>query len=343
MVRVTIISLVLGVLLFIAGLFAGPQLLYHSVKGRLLSQCKSCQFRCGGSSLNWTNATLGLKDCVLRLDEPQRSIVVELNSIKGDLELAKLWTEDLLHFERFSVFGFLVDYHDKMGDQRVALQKKPQESQERRSPEKAVSQAETGKDMSFELLGGRQGVFVYRNDTVDGTGILTLSDVNFSIDGLEEGVAHGPAIDAEASAVLEASGTVHLSVAVKEWSPLSLVVELLVQNQDLAPTNAFFSKEAGIELEGILEQADAQVFVEQDVASADVAVRYRNFDVTFLNDKSRNAFETVLMNIGERFIFRTRSGDEGKRADASIRQQGGEKVVPLILRSLQEAALQTVQ
>jgi len=218
------------------------------------------------------------------------------------------------------------------------------------APEEKKLSPESSDKMLFAIHETKMNdaLFRYVHTKKKVTSILHIHD----IDGTLGLVGNTPeALDTVSTARLtgqiEKSGRGELHVAaLLRPGPWHVDVALDIADQNLSDLNGFFSKSDGVELQGHMLKASAQIVVRDEVSKAHVSAVYKDADYKENVTKDRSAIEATFSNLGAQLIMTKSNVDfppEKQAADVEVKRDAGEPLVHYLLRSAKLGLLEVTK
>ena len=199
-------------------------------------------------------------------------------------------------------------------------------------------------DLEIEGIKVKKGSFTYIREHPGRRGTLNVSRINVAVgpvgssDRLRDTYAK-----ASAYGLLEESGQFHLQLSAKIFAKIPDVdVKLQITGQDLATLNPFFKPNDGVQLKGMLIDAQSVVAIRGVRLKSSAYVRFRGLSVKIKKTDECSPlsafFQTLMASItmGKQNID---GGDYDRQGTVALERKQKETIISFTLRGMKEAAM----
>lgn len=194
---------------------------------------------------------------------------------------------------------------------------------------------------ALRVVGGR---FAYERRYRGRRGSLKFSEINMTAGTLRPELAT-QATPVKLTALMGKSGQVAIDLNARFFaSDPELRLRLTLKALNLQEANEYFRPLDELELRGTLQEAVCEVRGGARELRANVALRFRGFDVDFHAGRERSGFSAALGDLlGSMFFPEDTKGRAYAPGYATITREANESPVGFVLRGLKEAAMKAAQ
>ncbi|HBW22524.1 MAG: hypothetical protein A2X28_02755 [Elusimicrobia bacterium GWA2_56_46] len=199
-------------------------------------------------------------------------------------------------------------------------------------------------ELEIEGIKVKNGSFTYIREHPVRKGTLNVSRINVAMGSVgSSDRLRDTYVEATADGLLEESGQFHLQVRAKVFAKIpDANVKLQISGQDLATLNPFFRPNDGVQLKGMLINAQSVVVIRGSRLNSSAYVRFRRLSVKIKKTDERSAlsafFQTLMASItmGKQNID---GGNYDSQGTVDLERKHKETIISFTLRGMKEAAM----